>query len=50
MMEIDNPENEPEYLISWGNKTYIADVDMNFMKEKDKYGEVRDYLIVSYKG
>lgn len=44
------PSDERHYLISWSNKTDIANCDLAMLKEKNKVtGEIDEDIVVSYK-
>jgi hypothetical protein len=47
--EIENPEKESVYYISWNNKLDVGDCDLHFMHEKQKDGSIMDCIVVSYK-
>ena len=49
-VNLDDPNQESEYLISWTNKLDIGCCDLNLMKEKDSVGDKSHMnIVVSYK-
>jgi len=44
MINMDDPENDVQYLISWPNKLDFANCNLYLMKEEEK-----EYIICSYK-
>lgn len=47
-IQIDNPEEDCEYLIRWSNKLDIGNCDMHILNENIN-GEQRKSVVVSYK-
>jgi hypothetical protein len=48
-IDMNDPDAPCRYYINWDNKLDIADVGLDFMKEKLANGEVTDSIVVSYK-
>jgi hypothetical protein len=49
-VNLDNPDEDSEYLISWTNKLDIGNCDMHLMKETDKKTkETHTNIVISYK-
>lgn len=49
-VNLNNPDEDSEYLIQWTNKLDIGNCDLHLMEEKDsKTGENHTNLVISYK-
>lgn len=47
--DIDNPYEQCEFIINWGNKLDIGDVDMNILREEDANGQEYESIVASFK-